>query len=800
MLNYKIVDREIIKKIPWTGDPIEYDLNLFKSADELEEFIVPNPNIAVDLDQIIKKIPDTNRCVVWYYQDTWIAKRFNNKWRPEYGYYDIQVPISSLKFNYLWIKNPDLEDLELDSDPYRKYIPSVDESYYELVWYLDPKYSPNDDKIWVVKCKNHNANCLGTKDMGYLSPPISIKYNPALPKLKYDIDYAIPWWDLKYTHQWMLAQEHCENALKEIWAYKISFCKKPEGLKVVGEASPVYDIEYNSELPQLGYDIEYSVPYHDLAYEHVWMLDDKHCENAVEDIWAVKIRYVESTVGTKIIDSISPILEVELNEDLPDLEYNIDYVIPYHDLAYEHVWMLDSKHCESAVEDIWAIKVRATKNIVGAKIVGEVSPKLRFKYNTDLPKMKYDIDYVIPYHDLAYEHVWMLDSKHCETAVEDIWAIKVSATEDIEGTKIVGEVSPRLIYEINKDIKGYDLEIPEPIIQYYDLDYNYVYMLDKNFSAGFDIWAARIYHAKTKKEKYIGDISPLQKILYNPDLKNLKIKIDYKIPYHDRFYEHVWYLDERFSNGDKIWAAKITACKDSIGEKEMGVVVPEINDQLDVIFISYNEPNAEENWQRVLFKAPYAKRVNGVKGIFEAHKTAAKLAESDMFYVIDGDAWLVDEWEFNFQPSIFDRDCCYVWSSQNPVNGLVYQNGGVKLFSKKVLLSHTEWKTLDMTNGIMSKIKTEEKISSRNNFNTDPFSAWRSAFRECVKLYITNQITKLHVWQTVGEDKLFGKYSIKGAIDAEIFAKQNIDDDEKLRYINDYEWLEIQFEKSNERQ
>ena len=93
------------------------------------------------------------------------------------------------------------------------------------------------------------------------------------------------------------------------------------------------------------------------------------------------------------------------------------------------------------------------------------------------------------------------------------------------------------------------------------------------------------------------------------------------------------------------------------GTKDMGYVSITGITQLDVIFISYNEPNAEKNWLRVLEKSPKAFRINGIKGIVNAHKCAAELATTDMFYVVDGDAYLTDEWSFAYQPSIFDRDC-----------------------------------------------------------------------------------------------------------------------------------------------
>ena len=63
---------------------------------------------------------------------------------------------------------------------------------------------------------------------------------------------------------------------------------------------------------------------------------------------------------------------------------------------------------------------------------------------------------------------------------------------------------------------------------------------------------------------------------------------------------------------------------------------------LDFVFISYKEPNCEENYADLLNKVPWAKRVHGVKGFDTAHKAAADVAETDFFISIDGDN-IIDE-------------------------------------------------------------------------------------------------------------------------------------------------------------
>ena len=75
----------------------------------------------------------------------------------------------------------------------------------------------------------------------------------------------------------------------------------------------------------------------------------------------------------------------------------------------------------------------------------------------------------------------------------------------------------------------------------------------------------------------------------------------------------------------------------------------------DIIYLSYDEPNAEENYTNLLTKVPWAKRIHGVEGSDAAHKACAKIAETDRFITIDGDNQ-IDE-QFLTQTIYFPRRC-----------------------------------------------------------------------------------------------------------------------------------------------
>jgi hypothetical protein len=673
---------------------------------------------------------------VWTYQGKWIAKLFKDGWYPYHGYetFEIQKP------NYIWRKNPDLDrSMTFDQNLFSTYEPNDWEHPRKLIWYIDKRFNPLEDEVWAFSCEPADSKPIDTKTMGYVTPSVTVEVNQYIQQLGLDIDVdscCPAYWELTNECAYELDPAHQTD--ERLWVIKfVPNWRRPKEWKWMGTISPTIQIVYNPDLPELNYSIEHSIPWHDLNYEHVWMLDRSHLTHGEEDIWAFKMIMSNSVVGSKIVDYITPDLEVVYNPDLPDLNYNVEYHIPWHDLNYEHVWMLDRSHLTHGEEDIWAFKMIMSKNVVGSKIVDYITPDLEVVYNPDLPELNYSIEYHIPWHDLNYEHMWMLDKKHTQSAAEPIWAVRVCATSDAIGTKIVSDVSPVHNIKYNNSIKALELDpVADHIVQHYDFEY-----------------------------------------------------------------ENVWYT---MIDNEKIWVAKLSVSDSVVGTKEVAVITPNLPDRLDVIFISYGEPNAETNWNRVLEKAPHAKRITGVAGILEAHRAAAKLSNTNMFYVVDGDAYLFKSWEFNFVPGVFDQDCTYIWSAKNPLVELTYGHGGVKLFAKSKLLKLKKWRTLDMTTSVSEKIKVMSDISNWTAFNTDNYSTWRTVFRECVKLSVNmhrypdnpEHQLRLDKWKSVDAAVPFGNYAKDAHACAVEFVNQHVNNYEMLMNINDRSWLEETFKKT----
>lgn len=223
---------------------------------------------------------------------------------------------------------------------------------------------------------------------------------------------------------------------------------------------------------------------------------------------------------------------------------------------------------------------------------------------------------------------------------------------------------------------------------------------------------------------------------------------------------------------------------------------------LDIIFISYDEENADRNFLALKDVYPHARRIHGIDGIGKAHLEAAKLANTEFFYVVDGDTEVLPEFDFSYTPLDYDKAYVHIWLAQNPVNGLTYGNGGIKLFHKG-LFSDVRSSWIDFTTSIGHGLKLMPMVASITRFNTSPLKTWRTAFREAVKLQLMvlhqdhEARGRLEAWCTGAvRGGRFAKWAHRGAAAGREWAKMYADQPIKLATINDYEWLRTEFEAS----
>lgn len=208
----------------------------------------------------------------------------------------------------------------------------------------------------------------------------------------------------------------------------------------------------------------------------------------------------------------------------------------------------------------------------------------------------------------------------------------------------------------------------------------------------------------------------------------------------------------------------------------------------DVVYLSYDEPNADENYDQLTSIIPYAKRVHGVKGSDSAHKAVARLSDTERFIVIDGDNFLINA-DLNRQivtvkdDSVDLDQSVFSWPSYNIINGLVYGNGGIKCWPTDLALSMRTHENADEgahTTKVdfcwdINYIPLDQMFSEIRN-NGSNLQAWRAGFREGVKMSLDRgnkvdsidqlwhgNLKRLMIWMTVGSDVLNGQWSILGA-------------------------------------
>ena len=206
--------------------------------------------------------------------------------------------------------------------------------------------------------------------------------------------------------------------------------------------------------------------------------------------------------------------------------------------------------------------------------------------------------------------------------------------------------------------------------------------------------------------------------------------------------------------------------------------------ELDTIFISYDEPNADKNYSELTRIIPWAKRVHGVKGSDAAHKAAANLSETDRFISVDADN-IIDPEFFNQTLTITEenQDFVFSWCGKNIVNGLVYGNGGLKCWTKDFVLNMKTHENSDPNDSesvlefcFDPKYYQMNECFSTSHINGSPFQAWRAGFREGVKMSLnrgnkTDNIKgvwwqnyhRLLIWMNIGADVKNGLWAMYGA-------------------------------------
>jgi hypothetical protein len=216
---------------------------------------------------------------------------------------------------------------------------------------------------------------------------------------------------------------------------------------------------------------------------------------------------------------------------------------------------------------------------------------------------------------------------------------------------------------------------------------------------------------------------------------------------------------------------------------------------LDIVFISNAEKNADQNYQR-LKNSTYNRnnlihRVDGVNGRVAAYHAAARKSTTSWFFAVFAKLSVANNFDWTWQPDRMQQPKHYIFHAGNPVNGLVYGHQAMIAYNRQLALENTGVGldfTLDQSHEVVPI------LSGTADYAETPWMAWRTAFREALKLHaslpdVENEY-RLKVWLKEDSGTIAnGHWSHKGAQDAVEFYKEVNGNPTELKKSYEWAWL-----------
>jgi len=214
---------------------------------------------------------------------------------------------------------------------------------------------------------------------------------------------------------------------------------------------------------------------------------------------------------------------------------------------------------------------------------------------------------------------------------------------------------------------------------------------------------------------------------------------------------------------------------------------------LDIVFIDNGEPNAEENYLHLRstaeqFSNPNIHRSSGVNGRVAAYRAAAELSTTPWFFAVFAKLRIDSNFDWSWQPDRLQEPKHYIFHARNPVNGLVYGHQAMIAYNKQLVLANAG-QGLDFT--LDSAHEVVPILSGTAEYAHTPWMAWRTAFRECIKLKGNTDVEsqyRLNRWCANGEGAN-AQWSSMGAQDALEYYDAVAGDFAELKKSYDWAWL-----------
>ncbi|MFI5682324.1 hypothetical protein [Streptomyces sp. NPDC051636] len=219
----------------------------------------------------------------------------------------------------------------------------------------------------------------------------------------------------------------------------------------------------------------------------------------------------------------------------------------------------------------------------------------------------------------------------------------------------------------------------------------------------------------------------------------------------------------------------------------------------DAVFLSYDEPMANSlhsRLQRTL--GGTVKRLHGVHGMRRAYRLCAEVVDREQFFLADGDFAIDNGFDASGVEPLAEGVSMRVWQAVNPVNGLSYGYGGLKLIRRSALREMGE--AVDVLAALPGRIEFAPQRAGITRFNQSPFHAWKAGFRECAMLARGSEYgmadddarQRLQAW-TASREGEFAAYAAAGAREGVAFTREAVRDVKQFDQLNDPVWLRERF-------
>jgi hypothetical protein len=219
----------------------------------------------------------------------------------------------------------------------------------------------------------------------------------------------------------------------------------------------------------------------------------------------------------------------------------------------------------------------------------------------------------------------------------------------------------------------------------------------------------------------------------------------------------------------------------------------------DIVYISYDETDAEKNYKILQQRFPNTKRVHGVQGMENALRKGAEVSDTPWYYAVFAKTQLAEDFVFDFVPDFFQSPKHYIFNCLNRVNGLEYGHMGIILYNCNMVIDAPPYEELGLDYTISFPVEVVPELSCYGNFDTSAYQTWRTSFRETAKLaYFENEKStvenkhRLNVWQTRAEGE-FAEWALNGARDGVEFFEESGGDLAYMKQSFDWNWLRERF-------